>query len=90
MDPEIFPLLTSDDYEAFRRILGAHLPDAYDKWLQLHTHDVTEHRRVGRAVREVKVDPHEFADFLHARGHVANLKTLREFTFEKAFRDPNT
>ena len=86
--PTIFsPNITQADHNTFRRFIKKDFPDTYDKWLKLHTDEITDHPRVGRVVREIEVDSHEFANFLHARGKVANLKTLREFTFEKAFRD---
>ena len=33
--PTILPVITSDNYDAFRHILRSDIPDTYDEWLNL-------------------------------------------------------
>ena len=33
--PTDLPVIAQDDYDFFRRILGNHIADTYDKWLDL-------------------------------------------------------
>lgn len=83
MLPIFFPLIASQDYEAFRDILGSDLPGTYDEWLQLHRKDVAEHRRQLIETSEVEVYPDEFAGFLRAYRTGAGLSALKDFAFAK-------
>jgi hypothetical protein len=84
MEVVYLPFISSRDYDAFRRILHSDLPNTYDEWFQLHTKERADRGRVGHPIREIKVNPNEFSRFLNARGMTANLKTLEDFTIEKA------
>lgn len=80
MDDLYFPIIEQDDYEAFRSIMHSELPVAYKEWLQRHAKRVTYYRAEGRTIIEVKVKPDDFAVYLHAGSHGANLKSLFDFT----------
>jgi hypothetical protein len=41
------PLISREDYDAFRRILNRHLPDTYDEWPQFRSREITERHATG-------------------------------------------
>jgi hypothetical protein len=82
-DIEDFPLITPNDYPAFRAILGNDIPATYNEWLYLQTKEIREFVQAGRETRTISVNPHEFARFLHSRGANANIVSLRNYTIEK-------
>jgi hypothetical protein len=85
MDVEYFPLITSNDYAAFREILGDKIiPDSHDEWLVLQKKEIRDFVQAGRKTKEVQVSAHEFSRFLRAKGDKATLVSLRNFTIEKA------
>jgi hypothetical protein len=84
METRFLPLIGSEDYDAFRRLLNPDLPDTFDAWFNLHTEYRTDLRKKGEIVEEVEVNSHEFTRFLRATGRRANLKALEEFTLGKA------
>lgn len=82
MDVEVFPLIAPNDYVAFRALLRDNVPDTYDEWRKLQTDEIRQFVMAGRAIREVPVYSHQFANYLRARGANANLVSLRNFTIE--------
>jgi hypothetical protein len=87
MDHLYFPVIEQDDYEAFRSIMHSELPVTYREWLQRHADRVGHYRTEGRTIIEVKVKPNDFAAYLHARSHGANMRSLFDFT--ELFGKPN-
>ncbi len=83
--PTILPVIASNDYDAFRRILRSHIPDTYDEWLNLLAQWEKEWGRNGAPVRRVNVDAHEFIRHLAATGHTPTLNEL--FVFAVRFAD---
>ncbi len=81
-DAEVFPLIAPNDYATFRQLIGANMPDTYDKWRQLQTKELREFIQAGRQTREVPIDSNQFARFLSTRGANANLVSLRNCTIE--------
>lgn len=61
MAEQIIALIRKEDFEAFRRILGKNLPDAYDDWSYLVTDRAHQIARNGHRAISVEVDPDEFA-----------------------------
>jgi hypothetical protein len=78
------PIISQNDYDAFRRIPTRDLPDTYNEWLKMLAERKLEHARLGYRIIEVKVNPHEFARYLTTAGQPGNLKTLADFTLEIA------
>ncbi len=78
------PLIRPEYYNAFKREVGPDLADTYDKWRDLHAKDSAERIRRGESLVEIHVDPYEFIRFVQLRGVAGNLKTLLDFTIEKA------
>lgn len=73
------PFIEPQDYDAFRRLLHSHLPDAQDKWLDLQAEKTLPLVMVGHSVRNVKVDPNEFVRFCNTTGADYTLESLRDF-----------
>jgi len=86
VDFEVVALIASEDYESFRRILHAHLPNTYDEWFQLHSKELANHERFLRPFREIQIYPDEFIDYLRPFGREANLVSMRNFAIEKSAR----
>lgn len=82
-EPYFLPLIHAVQYDAFRSLLGDDLPNTYDEWLQLHANEKRERSMVGFDVREIQVDPHEFARYCGARGIAADGLRLLHFAAEK-------
>jgi hypothetical protein len=77
------PLIQAKDFETFRAMLGADLPDAYDDWRNLvadRSHNVA---RGGHVARGIEVNPDEFAVWLTAHGTDRSAKGLDNFAFFK-------
>jgi hypothetical protein len=83
-DPYELPLISADDYNAFRAIPTLDLPDTYHEWLKLFAERKLEHARRAFRIVEVKVNSREFARYLAAKGTSGNLKTLSDFAIEKS------
>ena len=79
MDTEFLPVISRNDYDAFRSILHTDLPGTYDEWFQLHAEHRADLQRKGHVVREIDIYSNEFAGYLAVRGYRANLATLRNF-----------
>lgn len=76
-------LLRRDDYEAFRRLLGNNLPDAYNEWQHLMEDEVHGVTRGGHRSRGIEIDPDEFAAWLTTHGNDRTMNGLRNFAFIK-------
>ncbi len=73
------PIITAQDYESFHSLLRDHIPYAYDKWLKLHAvwhHHYTAERH---AIRNVHVNPGQFARHLKSTGRPPNMNELLAF-----------
>ena len=58
------PVIKQADYESVRNIMGSHLPCTYDEWLNICVH---WREWGGDGVRNIEVDPNEFAQFISRR-----------------------
>jgi hypothetical protein len=74
------PLIDMADYESFRTILGSHIPDTYDKWLDLRAKWEQNAIEDGFVIIDVKIDPDQFRRFRAATGSPANMNSLTKFT----------
>ena len=83
--PTLLPIIASNDYDAFRRILHSYIPDTYDEWLNLFAKWEKEWSGNGRSVRRIKVDSREFSRHLDTTGHAPTLNEL--FVFAATFAD---
>ena len=81
--PYYLPFILPERYQAFLRLEDSDLPDTYDESLKLHTEQKLQRGRMGLDVREVQVDPDEFARYCGARGIAADGLHLLHFTEEK-------
>ena len=84
--PTDLPVIAQDDYESFRRILGNHIADTYDKWLDLFANWERQYGSGKDVVRQVKINSNEFSQNLAATGAPANVNHLLIFT-EKIAHD---
>jgi hypothetical protein len=71
------PLIEPHNYDAFRRLLHADIPSSYDVWLNLQAKESEGRVMKGHKVRQVKVDPDEFARYCRATGAGHSLNSLR-------------
>jgi len=79
-----FPVISEKEYPAFRRDVGTHLADTYDKWLKLHREQIEEARRNGDTIAEIEVKYDEFVAYCRATGATPNANTLLDFTVKQA------
>lgn len=77
------PIINSEDYQAFRRILGPNLPDAYDDWRQLISERSLQVARSGHTARGIEVHPDEFTVWLTGHGQDRSANGLDNFVFYK-------
>jgi hypothetical protein len=78
------PVLAREKYETLRGILGSKIPDAFDDWEQFLTDKAAKARAGLDTVRNVNVDPDEFARYLDTTHSQHDLDALDDFTAEKA------
>ena len=83
MDVAILPLISPNNYVAFRRLLGSDIPNTYNEWLKLQTKEIRGFVRAGLVTKTIGVNSDEFSRFLRARGAKANIVSLRNFTIDK-------
>lgn len=77
------PVINAKKYDALKAILGSHVPDTFDEWGQF-LNDKSAKARTGLdTVRNINVDPDEFARFLDTTNAQHNLDGLDDFTAEK-------
>ena len=79
-------LIEREDFEAFKRLLGAHLPASYDEWTKVRNYCIDQDRRTVKRTILVKTDPDEFVRWLGARDARATLDLLDDFAFFKRSR----
>ncbi len=76
------PIIAPNDFERFRRLLGANLPTTFDDWRHLAEDRSLQVIRGGDVLRGIEVDFHEFAVWLGAApGRAADLSSLDHFAF---------
>jgi hypothetical protein len=73
-----------NDYDAFRRFSGPDVPDTFEKWSKMIADRRREESLRGADVRDMDVNPHEFARYCNATGQSYNLAILRHFVEAKA------
>jgi hypothetical protein len=78
MDEMFLPLISENDYEAFRCVMHAQIPTTFDEWHQYHTARLTEYGKMYRII-QINVNPDEFANFISSRGMPANGRSLLVF-----------
>lgn len=82
-DAEFLPVIIRQQYELFRKLPQSDLPNTYDEWLNLHTNIKRERGQMGFNIREVQIDPHQFAEYCRSRGIAADGLRLSHFAREK-------
>jgi len=88
--PTILPVIAADDYEAFRSILGSHIPDTYDKWLDQFTKWEKINSGNKSGIRRVKVNSAKFSRYLDAPRAIPTLRTLNDlFAFAEFLANEN-
>jgi hypothetical protein len=75
------PMVALHDYDAFRALVED-APSTHHAWAELFRKRSEEERRSGRLVREIHVDPREFAAHARLRGCRTSLATLEQFLIE--------
>jgi hypothetical protein len=78
------PSIKSDDYDAFRRIIGSDLPDSFDVWANEQSKLIAERLGSGGVTRSIEVNPDEFAAHLRRSGRSASRHELNNFAFHKS------
>ena len=73
------PFIEPQDYDAFCRLLHPDLPNAYDEWFDLQLEKGKDLALAGHKVRQIKVEPNEFARFCNATRADRTLDSLRKF-----------
>jgi hypothetical protein len=80
------PIIAPKDFEAFKRLLGAHLRGTYDAWCHVAEARSLQVIRGGHIVRVIEVDFHEFAVWLTAApGRAIDLTSLDHFRLSQGF-----
>ena|ERR1035437_7865374 len=78
MEYVYFPIIEENDFGAFRGVMHGELPATYKEWLQRHADRVAHYRKTHKII-EVKAKASDFAAYLHAGGHSADLNRLYIF-----------
>ncbi len=81
--------LPPQHYNAFRDILDAHIPNAYDEWRKFHVQKAANILYSGHTYVEVQIDPDEFARACDANRVERTLQGLDHFAGLKATSDTN-
>ena len=79
-------LIRREDFEAFKRLLGAHLPGSYDEWAKVRQYCIDQDIKALKHVRLIETDPDEFIEWLSTRNARATLHLLDDFAFFKGVR----
>ena len=75
-DDYLFPGITPQDHEGFRRLIKNDFPQTHEQWLQLvQKRRIFEGQR-GFNFRETYVNPDEFARYCRATGQDYNWASL--------------
>jgi hypothetical protein len=80
------PLLTKDNYDAFRRILSD-APATFEEWSHLRAQQEAHYIGQRWEVIQVEVDPDQFAADCRATDSPYNLHSLDNFAFKVAQRE---
>jgi hypothetical protein len=83
------PLIRSEDYQAFRRLLQADLPDSFEVWGEMRFERLAKLRNAGHDTPDIEVNPTEFIAHCHATGQNPSLHALWNFAFDVAQRQNN-
>ncbi len=94
--PRIMGWLRREDYEAFKLLSpdDSDLPDTFDEWLKLASQEIKYLKANNIIVKEVTIDPEEFAAYCRASGVDPNSHTRAAFTvaeerFQREGRTPS-
>ncbi len=79
-----FPVISKEDYPAFRPVLGPNAPNAHDEWLKIHREQVEQTRLNGDEAAEIEIQHDEFVEFCRVNGHTPNQNALMDFATKKA------
>jgi hypothetical protein len=85
--PTILPIVDLNDYDAFRSILGSHIPDTYDEWLNLFAQWEKDWGSNDALIRRIKVNSGYFSRHLSSTGHAPTLNELFVFAARIANND---
>ena len=79
--PKVFvlPVISREDYDAFRRDVGLNLADSFDDWSKLLAGEVAEARQQGRKVILAPINYDEFTRYCDANGKKPDSQTLLDF-----------
>jgi hypothetical protein len=83
--PKVFvlPVIRREDYDAFRRDVGANLAATYDEWAKLFDREVAEARKSGKTVVEAAVDYDAFTRYCRDSGKKPDPQLLLQFAIQK-------
>ena len=79
----LIPKIARNDYESFRRLIDADLPETYGEWLNLFVDELEEARRQGKTVIEIRVEYDEFIRHCRATGQKPDALILLDFAERK-------
>jgi hypothetical protein len=80
IDNIYLPVISQEDFEAFRSLMHDELPTTYNEWTKRHADRAAYWRDEERAIIEVQVKPHDFANYIGTGAHGADLNRLYVFT----------
>ncbi len=81
------PVFRPEEYQAFRREVGANLADTYDEWAKAAAEQRDEAIRQGKSLVDIEVHYDEFIRHCRATGEKADPKTLLAFAVKRIPRD---
>jgi hypothetical protein len=79
----VLPVIRRQDYDAFRRDVGANLAKTYDEWVALFAGEVAEARRIGKTVIEAEVNYDDFTRYCRTNGKKPDPMSLLEFAMHR-------
>jgi hypothetical protein len=79
--PKVFvlPVISREDYDAFRRDVGLNFADSCDEWAKLCASEVAEARLQGRNVVLAPINYEAFTQYCHANGKKPDPQILLDF-----------
>lgn len=83
----VLPVFTPEQYDAFRKEIGADLADSYDEWLKLHREQCEEAIQRGEQWVQIEVKFDEFVAYCRATGAPADMNMIRLFSVKKSQGD---
>jgi hypothetical protein len=89
MRPTVYiPLIAPEDFQVFKAMLGADLPDTYEAWRDLTENRIHQITRNGETAVSVEINPNEFAVWITPRGRHPALQWLDAYAnFKGPFRN---